>query len=78
MNMKYLKACVPEIETKINNPPAFLSQPVDMIYLGPMTENQQELVISKLLPFKSKIEEFIQQGVIFLFRKCNGNYGRLY
>ena len=70
MNMKYLKACVPEIEmieTKINNPPAFLSQPVDMIYLGPMTENQQQLVISKLLPFKSKIEEFIQQGVIFLF-----------
>ena len=24
-------------------------------------------MISKLLPFKSKIEEFIQQGVIFLF-----------
>lgn len=70
MNIKYLKACVPEleiIETKVNTPPAFLSKPVHMIYLGPMTENQQELVIAKLLPFKDKIEELIEHDVIFFF-----------
>ena len=44
-NMKYLRKCLPEsnfIETAINEKPAFVSQDVNFIYMGPMTEKAQE------------------------------------
>lgn len=73
MNMKYLMQCLPDAEfisTSLPDEPAFVSQPVSMIYLGPMTEGQQELVISALLPFRQRLEELIAGGTIFL---CTGN-----
>jgi len=69
-NMKYLKKCLPDeeyIETSIEDEPAFVSQDVDFIYLGAMTEKTQEKIIKKLLPFKEKIEELIEKNVVFLF-----------
>lgn len=69
-NMKYLKKCMPDaefIETALDEVPAFVSEDVNLIYLGPMTENTQEKVISKLLPYKEKIEELIEKNVVFLF-----------
>lgn len=69
-NVNYLKACVPEAEiiyTGLFDQPAFVTEPVHMIYMGAMTENQQEMVIQALLPYKEKIRELIDAGVVFLF-----------
>ena len=69
-NMDYLKKCLPKA--------TFLSKPVDLIYLGPMTERTQEKVIKKLKPYKEKIQELIEKDVIFLFTgnslEVLGNY----
>ena len=69
-NMKYLKMCIPDaefIETALEEEPKFVKENVNLIYLGPMTENTQEKVISKLLPYKEKILELIEKNVVFLF-----------
>ena len=69
-NMKYLKMCIPEaefIETALEEEPAFVKENVNLIYLGPMTENTQEKVIKKLLPYKERIIELIEKNVVFLF-----------
>ena len=69
-NMKYLKMCVPDaefIETALDDIPAFTKENVNMIYLGPMTENTQEKVINRLKPYKERIKELIEKNVVFLF-----------
>lgn len=69
-NIDYLKKCVPEAEviyTAIDNEPAFLTQNVNLIYLGPLTERKQEIVIEKLMPYKEKIQELINNNIPFLF-----------
>lgn len=69
-NMKYLKRCIPEaefIETALDETPAFAKEDVNLIYLGPMTENTQEKVIAKLLTYKERIQELIEKNVVFLF-----------
>lgn len=69
-NMMYLKACLPDaefIETSLNSEPAFAEETPNLIYMGPMTERVQEKVIRKLMPYKERIEELIQQKVCFLF-----------
>lgn len=68
-NIKFLKQCLPEahfIHTEYMAEPAFLTQPVNMIYMGAMTEHTQELVIKKLMPYKEKIKELIENDVLFL------------
>ena len=68
-NMKYLKKCLPKanfIETSFNDEMVFTKEDVNFIYLGPMTENMQEKVITKLKPYKDRIEELINNNVIFL------------
>ena len=54
------------IKTEINSEPAFVTQDVDMIYMGPMPENIQEVAIRKLRPYKERIEELIKKNVVFL------------
>lgn len=69
-NMKYLRKCMPEaefIETALDEVPEFVNEDVNMIYLGPMTENTQEKVIERLMPYKERIEELIDKNVVFLF-----------
>lgn len=69
-NMKYLKKCMPNaefIETALDEVPTFVNEDVNLIYLGPMTENTQEKVIVRLLQYKEKIEELIEKNVVFLF-----------
>lgn len=68
-NMKYLKKCMPKakfIETAFDEEPTFVKEKVDFIYLGPMTEKMQEKVIKKLMPYKERINELIDENVIFL------------
>lgn len=69
-NMKFLKKCIPDaefIETALDEVPTFVNEDVNLIYLGPMTEKTQEKVITKLLPYKDRIEELIEKNVVFLF-----------
>lgn len=68
-NMKYLQKCIPEanfIETSFNEEPTFVKNNVDLIYMGPMTEKMQEKVIEKLLNYKQRIQELIENNVVFL------------
>ena len=58
-NIEYLHKCIPEAEiiyTSIDEEPAFLTQNVNLIYLGPLTERKQEIVINKLKPYKETWE----------------------
>lgn len=69
-NMRYLKKCLPDaefVETPFDAEPLFLSQPMDLVYLGPMTERTQEKVIAKFLPHKEKIQALIENGTVFFF-----------
>lgn len=68
-NIQYLKLCLPEadfIYTELTARPAFADQDMDMIYMGPMTEKSQIKVIDRLLPFKNRLQEMIEQNVVFL------------
>lgn len=68
-NMRYLKLCLPEakyIQTGLNDKPYFADNDVNMIYMGSMTENTQVHVIERLRPYKSRIEELIENNIIFL------------
>ena len=68
-NVRYLEKCIPEaecIQTAYSDTPTFVNEDVDMVYMGAMTENQQELVIKKLLPYKERICRMIEDGVVFL------------
>lgn len=69
MNTGYLKKCIPDgtfIDTSLFDTPAFVSQDVSMVFMGAMSEKQQELVINALTPYKERITELIDKGCIFL------------
>jgi CobQ-like glutamine amidotransferase family enzyme len=69
-NLRYLKLCLPQaqlVRTSLNDEPLFVSETPDLIYLGPMSEDSQRLVIERLLPYQQRIEELILNGTIFLF-----------
>lgn len=68
-NILYLKLCMPDaryVEDTLSVEPYFAEQTPDMIYMGPMTERGQELVIEKLKPYRARIEEMIRENVLFL------------
>lgn len=68
-NHRYLRECLPEaefIETAMDAEPAFVSQDVDLVYMGAMTERAQELIAEKLLPYKERIKELVDAGRVFL------------
>lgn len=69
-NIKYLEKCIKDVEiinTSLTDEPKFVKQDIDMIYMAPMTEKTQEIVIEKLLPYKEQIKEQIDKGKVFLF-----------
>ncbi|MDE6025914.1 MAG: hypothetical protein K2G45_10725 [Lachnospiraceae bacterium] len=69
MNTGYLKKCIPDAvftDTHLFDEPAFVSQDVSMVFMGAMSEKQQELVVSALTPHKERIIELIDKGCIFL------------
>lgn len=68
-NMKYLKASMPEAEfiyTGYTDEPVFLTEKVNLIYLGAMSENKLTMVINKLKPHVDRIKELIEADVPFL------------
>ncbi|MDD3048855.1 MAG: hypothetical protein PHQ89_02560 [Bacilli bacterium] len=68
-NIKYLEQSSSKIKiiyTNLNDKPAFLTNKIDMIYLGPCTEDQQIEIIDKLMPYKDKIKDLIEKNTIIL------------
>ena len=69
-NMISLEKTLPGAEfirTPIGGAVRFTEEPVDLVYMGPMTERMQERVIEKLRPLKAKIQAAIDRGTVFLF-----------
>lgn len=68
-NVKYLQETTDEIEvikTSLAEKPKFLDEKIDMVYMAPMTEKSQELVINALKQYKEQIKQKIDDGQIFL------------
>lgn len=68
-NVRYLEKCLPDatfIYTSLNDEPKFINEDVDLIYMGPMSENSQELVIKKLFKYRNKIKKAIEDNKKFL------------
>ena len=68
-NAKYLAQSTNAeiIETTLSDTPRFVNEDITIIYMAPMTEKSQEIVIEKLMPYKEKIKELIDNGQLFLF-----------
>ena len=67
-NIQYLQKCTDQIkvvETALTDKPKFLTENIDMVYMAPMTEKSQELVIEKIKPYWEEIKEQIKQNKIF-------------
>lgn len=69
-NIRYLKKLFKEneiIHTSINEEPYFAKHKVDMIYLGSMPDEYTNLVVEKLMPYRDKLKELIENNVLVLF-----------
>lgn len=69
-NIGYLAQCRPDariVRTGLTDAPAFVSEKVDLVYLGPMTEQGQLKAIARLLPHRERLEQLIESGTAFLF-----------
>ena len=69
-NIGYLAQCRPDarvIRTTLTDTPAFATGKVDLVYLGPLTEQGQLKAIDRLRPHRERIEELIAAGTSFLF-----------
>ncbi len=80
-NMRYFEMCLPEaefIKTPVSEMPLFLTEDVDMVYLGSCSESNQEKILSRLMGKKERIKELLNKGVIFLMTgnsfEIMGNY----
>ena len=68
-NAEYLRRCSRDIhiiETSHKTEPAFVTENVDMIYLGCTTEYKQEQIIHLLTPHRQRLMELIENGTILL------------
>jgi CobQ-like glutamine amidotransferase family enzyme len=69
-NIAYLARCRPDarvIRTSLTDAPAFVAGPVDLVYLGAMTELGQLKAIERLRAHRDRIEALIEAGTAFLF-----------
>ena len=67
-NIKYLEKCIDKVKiiyTGLNDKPKFLTQKIDMLYLGPCTENHQEEIISFFFLIKTN-KKLIDDNVVIL------------
>ena len=69
VGLRYLRQCLPDaewIETELFDQPVFTKEKVDLVYMGPMTESAQELVVKELTPYVDQINAHIASGALFL------------
>lgn len=55
------------IGTHLYEQPAFVSREVDVLYLGPCTERQQEQILERLRPWRQALEKRMAANAITLF-----------
>ena len=72
-NVKFLAKCIEEngleaevVKDELNAEPFFVKNLPDAVYLGPMTEHAQELVIARLKPYVARLRELVEAKVVFL------------
>ena len=64
-NTMYLKKCLPQaqfVETTLNAKPAFLEEDVDLCCMYSMSEQSQERILSRLMPYKDEIAAKCAEG----------------
>lgn len=69
-NIEYLAQCRPDariVRTSLTDTPVFVNEPVDLVYLGPLTERGQVKAIERLRPHAARLSELIESGTNFLF-----------
>lgn len=69
-NIEYLAQSRPDarvIRTTLTETPAFVTGPVDLVYLGALTEQGQLKAIERLRPHRDRIAALIEAGTAFLF-----------
>lgn len=72
-DQEFLKQIVGEgnyVETSLSEKPAFLQEDIDLVFMGPLTEQHQLKVIDRLSPYKEEIREKLENGQTIL---CVGN-----
>ncbi len=55
------------IRTQLLQKPAFLTERVDLIYMGPSSEKSQEKILRALMPYKEEVRERVEAGDRFFF-----------
>ena len=53
--------------TSLNETPRFVTENVNMLYMGPMPEREQGYVIDRLRPYTDRLRELIEAGTVMLF-----------
>ena len=70
-NTLFLQKCLPDAEfifTQLNDKPLFLSEDIDLVCMYSMSEQSQELILSRLMPYKDEIKNKIENSkTFFLF-----------
>lgn len=69
-NIDYLAQCRPDarvVRTGLTDTPAFVRGPVDLVYLGPLTERGQLAAIERLRPHRDRLSALIESGTMMLF-----------
>lgn len=72
-NMLYMRKLLPEadyVETHLKETPYFADHDVDLLYLGATTEDGQEKIVERLLPYRQRLIDMIGSGKVIL---CTGN-----
>lgn len=70
VNIDYLHQCRPDarvIRTALNEEPSFLTQKVDLLYLGPSTEKAQLVIVDRLRPYAAQLRDRIESDAVTLF-----------
>ncbi|MBR4231637.1 MAG: hypothetical protein IKR95_00325 [Oscillospiraceae bacterium] len=68
-NVRYLCQCMPDaqlIRTYSNDRPNFPEGTTDILYLGSMTERQQIVAAERLMPYRARLLERIDAGMVIL------------
>lgn len=68
-NHRYLKECLPGAEfvyTSFGDTPEFVNGDVQLVYMGAMTESEQERAIEKLMPYRERVKQLVDGGTVFL------------
>jgi len=69
-NITYLAQCRPDariVRTGLTDTPAFVTESVDLLYLGPLTEAGQLKAIEWLRPHRDRLRALIEAGTAMLF-----------